>query len=111
MGSGKEGCDVLQSRFAAQELVWIFGKHLSIDRVGIFQTSGMEREEGKQVNSVLKGVTIKTMEVKLGSKTREDMRELMDNEKVEVNELEFLTGSNNCSEGSENKRNIQKGGK
>lgn len=66
----------------------------------------MEREGGKQVNSVLKGVTIKTTEFKLCSKTREDMRELMDNGKVEVNGLEFLTGSNSCSERSKSKRNI-----
>lgn len=38
------------------------------------------------------------MEFKLVSKTREDTRELMDNEKMVVNELEFLTGSNNSSE-------------
>lgn len=66
----------------------------------------MEREGGKQVNGVLKGVTIKTMEFKLCSKTREDTRELVDNEKVEVDGLEFLTGSNNCSEGSKTKRSI-----
>lgn len=35
VGTSKEGRDVLQPCFAVQELVWIFGKYLSIDRVGI----------------------------------------------------------------------------
>lgn len=57
VGTDEEGCDVFQPHAAAQELVWVSGRYLSLARV-IMPNKKDGETGGEQVNSVSKGMII-----------------------------------------------------